>query len=243
MIVDRQMTRFWWAVLATTVCVMSVMLSTLGHSASSSQESVSSDNFGNNDHDPQLVNYQFEDVFKQMFGEAGNHGEYPLRVFDGTVFISHDQQSCRALGDQEVKVLSTETTAHPQQIKLNLDAPIVGCESQNIVVSQEVLSMLKNHPQQIASTAHPRRTARRSKPTNQNLPKKTDSPPVHLPLIQVKNNVKPSYVFPLAHAPLDEFTKDGRQFGAPRGYGRLHAGVDLLEYPGQAVYAITDDAW
>lgn len=58
-------------------------------------------------------------------------------------------------------------------------------------------------------------------------------------VIQLDSVARPSYVFPLAGAPLAKFTKDGRQFGAPRDYGRLHAGVDLLEYPGQAVYAIT----
>lgn len=71
-----------------------------------------------------------------------------------------------------------------------------------------------------------------------------ESPPP-LPLrhqrqvIQLDSVARPSYVFPLGGAPLAKFTKDGRQFGAPRDYGRLHAGVDLLEYPGQAVYAIT----
>ena len=230
------MTRFWWRIFAQTTCVISVMFSTLGYSASSSKDSA----HGDNDQDYQLVNFQFDEFFKQIFGDSGKSGEYPLRVFDGTIFITHDQRNCQAEGDQEVKVLSTEATAHPQQIKLNLDRPIVGCDARNIVVTQEVLSMLKSHPQQITRTPHPRRTQRRSQPTNQSLPKKTDPPNLHLPLIQVKNNVKPTYVFPLAHPPLDEFTKDGREFGAPRGYGRLHAGVDLLEYPGQAVYAITD---
>ena len=50
----------------------------------------------------------------------------------------------------------------------------------------------------------------------------------------------PSFYYPLAQPPLDSYTRGGRQFGALRDYGiRLHAGVDLLEDPGQAIFAVT----
>ena len=50
-----------------------------------------------------------------------------------------------------------------------------------------------------------------------------------------------TFSFPLASAPLASYNVGGREFGAPRESGaRLHPGVDLLDYPGQAVFAITD---
>ena len=45
--------------------------------------------------------------------------------------------------------------------------------------------------------------------------------------------------FPLAELPLDDYTIEGRGFGAMRAGGRKHAANDLLEYGGQGVYAVT----
>ena len=48
------------------------------------------------------------------------------------------------------------------------------------------------------------------------------------------------YFFPLAGPPLLPFSYGGRKFGDPRdGQTRLHAGVDLLEYAGRPVFAVT----
>lgn len=50
-----------------------------------------------------------------------------------------------------------------------------------------------------------------------------------------------AFSFPLASSPLASYNGGGREFGAPRELGaRLHPGVDLLDYPGQAVFAVTD---
>ena len=56
-----------------------------------------------------------------------------------------------------------------------------------------------------------------------------------------KRKNKRRYYFPLLGPPLMPFTQDGREFGATRDWGtRLHAGVDLLEYAGNPVFAVTD---
>ena len=47
------------------------------------------------------------------------------------------------------------------------------------------------------------------------------------------------YFFPLEGPPLLPFLYGGREFGAPREQSRLHAGVDLLEYAGRPVFAVT----
>ena len=46
--------------------------------------------------------------------------------------------------------------------------------------------------------------------------------------------------FPLYSKPLEDFTIDGREFGAARAHGRKHAANDLVEYPGNPVYAVAD---
>lgn len=46
--------------------------------------------------------------------------------------------------------------------------------------------------------------------------------------------------FPLYSKPLEDFTIDGREFGANRAYGRKHAANDLVEYPGNPVYAVAN---
>lgn len=58
--------------------------------------------------------------------------------------------------------------------------------------------------------------------------------------IQPTKKTPPKMYFPLAHPPILPFTRDARQFGALRDWGqRLHAGVDLVEYAGEPVFAIT----
>ena len=52
---------------------------------------------------------------------------------------------------------------------------------------------------------------------------------------KVFNKYFPLYAFPLA-----DYTIEGREFGAARKYGRLHAGNDLLEHAGNPVYAVAD---
>ena len=48
-------------------------------------------------------------------------------------------------------------------------------------------------------------------------------------------------VFPLFSYPLEDFTTGGREFGALRDNGhRLHAANDLVEHPGNPVYAVAD---
>lgn len=48
-------------------------------------------------------------------------------------------------------------------------------------------------------------------------------------------------VFPLFGFPLEEMTTGGREFGASRDGGhRRHAANDLVEYPGNPVYAVAD---
>ncbi|MCY4444520.1 MAG: M23 family metallopeptidase [Proteobacteria bacterium] len=55
------------------------------------------------------------------------------------------------------------------------------------------------------------------------------------------NSVAKAVYFPLSQAPIYSFTTGGREFGASRDWGRrFHAGVDLVQHAGQAVYAITD---
>lgn len=52
---------------------------------------------------------------------------------------------------------------------------------------------------------------------------------------------KRRYYFPLLGPPLLPFADGGRHFGASRDWGtRLHAGVDLVEYAGHPVFAVTD---
>ena len=46
--------------------------------------------------------------------------------------------------------------------------------------------------------------------------------------------------FPLYSKPLLDFTSGGLGFGAYREPGRRHAANDLMDYPGSAVYAVTD---
>ena len=47
-------------------------------------------------------------------------------------------------------------------------------------------------------------------------------------------------VFPLSQRPLDDYTIEGRGFGASRNSGhRKHAANDLLEYSEETVYAVT----
>ncbi|MCY4444519.1 MAG: M23 family metallopeptidase [Proteobacteria bacterium] len=55
-----------------------------------------------------------------------------------------------------------------------------------------------------------------------------------------KSLKKMNFFFPLFARPLDDYTVDGRGFGASRAYGRKHAATDLLEYSGYPVYAVAD---
>jgi murein DD-endopeptidase MepM/ murein hydrolase activator NlpD len=46
--------------------------------------------------------------------------------------------------------------------------------------------------------------------------------------------------FPFKVEPTQDFRTGGRQFGAPRQNGRLHAGCDLFQAPGTEIYAVDD---
>lgn len=74
-------------------------------------------------------------------------------------------------------------------------------------------------------------------------------PGVDAPSLNTENSIfggeqaqgQQELVFPLFSFPLEEMTTGGREFGASRDGGhRRHAANDLVEYPGNPVYAVAD---
>ena len=179
-----------------------------------------------------------------------NHGFLSMMIPEGMELPKEDGQPCILQKAELVRVSFKTLKTTEKVVTISLASPIAGCSSTEFVVSFADQGPIQNFLGSLAFKAEANETASRESKTGLSTPSADDLSANNFhkevtgspePLIQPDSGVKPTYVFPLAQAPLLPFTNGGREFGASRRYGaRLHAGVDLVEYAGQAVYAITD---
>lgn len=191
-----------------------------------------------------------EDV---LWNDASHNHDFPsVMIPEGMELSLEDGQSCILQKAELARVSSKKLQTSEKVLTLSFAVPLAGCSATEFVVSFAKLGPIQSFLGSLAFKAEAETdtddtSVRESKP-NLSTPENLSTSTFHKevtgspePLIKPDSGVKPTYVFPLAQAPLLPFINGGREFGASRRYGaRLHAGVDLVEYAGQAVYAITD---
>lgn len=211
-------------------------------------------------HDLALGSFDIGQMWQGLTGLITGDGSNPhgvsIQLADQTELTGHSKV-CHSDGDQEIRVVSVEVTGEePKTVfSLTLESPPRGCDTKELTVAamsldevdrsrlmtlqEDTQHQQSEGNQMIGSSAQESQTDDR-KVDEDKLTKNAHIDIPAEPVIQLKSVVKPNFFFPLGQVPLDIYTGEGRDFGAQRDHGRLHAGVDLLEYSGQSVHAITD---
>lgn len=172
---------------------------------------------------------QQTDLFAKT-NKALNDSSY-FTVKNNTVIKDADGISCQLYKDE--KVYFSYFDEEHGIIEIALAQPIDGCEikSRGYVSLQDIELNIKA-PVAVNDTLDSENTNK--KPEEGNVYESSDG------FGGYDGPVIGKEFFPLSQYPLASYKIEGREFGASRAGGRKHAANDLLEYAGQAVFAVTD---